>query len=94
MKSEYYYAAAYLRLSREDHIGNVIESNSIRLQRELIDSFVQKQTDIEIYDIYIDGSDIIGLNRKSSYSKKIDQNTCGLDSYALSFLVVTHIGTW
>lgn len=54
MQPEYYYAAAYLRLSKEDHNGNVIESNSIKLQRELVYSFVQKQTDIEIYDIYID----------------------------------------
>lgn len=54
MQAEYYYAAAYLRLSREDRKGNRIESNSIGLQRELICSFVEKQTDIEIYDSYVD----------------------------------------
>ena len=54
METEYFYAAIYLRLSREDHAGHRIESDSIHSQRDLIDSFVKKQTDIEIYDTYIE----------------------------------------
>lgn len=54
MQKDYYYAAAYLRLSKEDPMGSVLESNSIRSQRDLIDSFVKKQNDMEIYADYID----------------------------------------
>lgn len=61
MQTKYFYVAAYLRLSREDHGGHRMESNSIGSQRELIEAFVKRQDDMEIYDMYIDGSDIIGL---------------------------------
>ncbi|MBD5089679.1 MAG: recombinase family protein, partial [Clostridiales bacterium] len=53
----------YLRLSRDDcDIGNVTdqdgtvksESNSIRSQRELIRSYIHRQQDIELYDVYVD----------------------------------------
>lgn len=54
MQRECYCAAVYLRLSREDARGNVLGSNSICSQRDLIDSFVRKQDDIEIYDDYIE----------------------------------------
>ena len=54
MQKEYYYVAAYLRLSREDKIGNILESNSIGSQRDLIDSFVSNQDDMEIYETYIE----------------------------------------
>ena len=59
----HYLAAMYLRLSRDDcDIGNVTdqdgtvksESNSIRSQRELIRSFIHRQQDIELYDVYVD----------------------------------------
>ncbi len=56
---EFYHAAMYLRLSRED-IGegekksSERESNSIRSQRDMISSFVQKQGNMEIYDSYVD----------------------------------------
>lgn len=54
MLGEYYYAAGYLRLSREDPMGTFAESNSIGSQRDLVDAFVRQQTDMELYDIYID----------------------------------------
>lgn len=57
MKEKQFYAAMYLRLSRddEDKDGQIkSESNSIRSQRELIKSFIREQEDIELYDIYVD----------------------------------------
>lgn len=62
LKEKQFYAAMYLRLSKEDtdmNIGdrgsfNKSESNSIGNQRELIKSFLREQPDIELYDIYVD----------------------------------------
>ena len=70
---EFYNAAVYLRLSRDDvstgdaggknSIANGIsvangigrtESNSISSQRDMIRSFIRKQDNMEIYDIYVD----------------------------------------
>ena len=59
---EFYNAAIYLRLSRDDissGAGNDIdgrkaESNSISSQRDMIRSFIRKQDNMEIYDIYVD----------------------------------------
>lgn len=66
---KHFYAAMYLRLSREDSevgatadFGNAgekdcifrAESNSIGSQRELIRSFIKEQTDIELFDCYAD----------------------------------------
>lgn len=52
---DFYNVAVYLRLSRDDvsDDGNV-ESNSIRSQRDMIRSYIRKQEDMEIYDIYVD----------------------------------------
>lgn len=41
------------------------ESNSITSQRELIRAYIQRQPDIELYDIYVDDAAIIGLNQKT-----------------------------
>lgn len=60
-----FFAAMYLRLSRDDHVkteqnDNTIhgiskfESNSIGSQRELIRSFLKEQPDMELYDSYVD----------------------------------------
>lgn len=51
-----YNAAIYLRLSKDDgDLGSgKSESNSISSQRDMIRSFIRKQEDIEIYDIYVD----------------------------------------
>lgn len=51
-----YNVAIYLRLSRDDEDidGEKEESNSISSQRDLIRSFIRKQPDMEIYDIYVD----------------------------------------
>lgn len=51
-----YDAALYLRLSRDDiEDGSAkIESDSIANQRELLRSFVKSQSDIQIFDIYVD----------------------------------------
>ncbi len=68
---EFYNAAIYLRLSRDDEdidgnksetlsgctsmpCGRKVESNSISSQRDMIRSFIRKQDDMEIYDIYVD----------------------------------------
>lgn len=57
-KESYTYAAAlYLRLSRDDEDidGSAkTESNSISSQRELLRNYVKSQTDIQIFDIYVD----------------------------------------
>lgn len=51
-----YDAALYLRLSKDDmeEGGAKSESNSIANQRELLRSFVKSQSDIQIFDIYVD----------------------------------------
>lgn len=57
MKEKLFLAAMYLRLSRddEDRDGSMkTESNSIGSQRELIRTFIREQSDIELYDIYVD----------------------------------------
>lgn len=53
---EFYNVAIYLRLSRDDEDidGNKVESNSISSQRDMIRSFIRKQDNMEIYDIYVD----------------------------------------
>lgn len=63
MKKKHFLAAMYLRLSRDNEdkdskagkIGVVkSESNSIGSQRELIRAFIMEQSDMELYDIYVD----------------------------------------
>ena len=57
LKEKRFYAAMYLRLSRDDEGRDGLtksESNSIGSQRELIKSFLREQPDIELYDIYVD----------------------------------------
>ena len=52
-----YDAALYLRLSKDDEDidGNAkIESNCIGSQRELLRNYVKEQSDIQIFDIYVD----------------------------------------
>ncbi len=58
---KHFLAAMYLRLSRDDNATRGAsaadvksESNSIGSQRELIRAYIQKQPDIELYDIYVD----------------------------------------
>ncbi len=52
---DFYNVAVYLRLSRDDVSDSVsAESNSIRSQRDLIRSYIRRQDDMEIYDIYVD----------------------------------------
>ena len=65
---EFYNTAIYLRLSRDDLTtrGGIdidgstatgrgkTESNSISSQRDMIRSFIKKQNNMEIYDIYVD----------------------------------------
>ena len=53
---EFYNVAIYLRLSRDDDDagGSKAESNSISSQRDMIRSFIRKQDNMEIYDIYVD----------------------------------------
>jgi DNA invertase Pin-like site-specific DNA recombinase len=55
-RKELYNVAVYLRLSRddEDMDGGKVESNSISSQRDLIRTYIRKQPDMEIFDIYVD----------------------------------------
>ncbi len=68
-ESRHFYAAMYLRLSREDSdVGTTAgsagtgsaeaafraESSSIGSQRELIRSFIREQEDMELFDCYAD----------------------------------------
>lgn len=59
-ESKHFYAAMYLRLSREDNdMGKTVgsgnlESISIGSQRELIRSFIREREDIELFDCYAD----------------------------------------
>lgn len=56
MKEQIIYSAAiYLRLSREDMDGGAkSESNSISSQREMACSYVNRQEDMKLFDIYVD----------------------------------------
>lgn len=62
MKEKIFYAAMYLRLSRDDISAGdggkpasvKAESESIANQRELIRAYICEQPDIELYDIYAD----------------------------------------
>lgn len=63
MEKKHFFAAMYLRLSRDDgDVGDAvsgkssvkIESNSIGNQRELIRAFINGQQDMELYDSYVD----------------------------------------
>lgn len=53
---EFYNAAIYLRLSRDDISTGKgkTESDSISSQRDMIRSYIRKQDNMEIYDIYVD----------------------------------------
>lgn len=52
---DFYNVAIYLRLSRDDESdGSSAESNSIRSQRDMIRSYIRRQDNMEIYDIYVD----------------------------------------
>lgn len=60
MKEKTFYAAMYLRLSRDDipagdggrPASAKAESESIANQRELVKSYIREQPDIELCDIY------------------------------------------
>ena len=63
MEKKHFFAAMYLRLSRDDgDVGDAVsgkssvktESNSIGNQRELIRAFINEQQDMELYDSYVD----------------------------------------
>lgn len=57
MKEPIYFAAVYLRLSKDDgDIDGSIksESNSISAQRELAFSYLREHEEIELFDIYAD----------------------------------------
>lgn len=57
MKEPIYFAAVYLRLSKDDgDIDGSIksESNSISAQRELAFSYLREHEEMELFDIYAD----------------------------------------
>ena len=51
-KSELFYTAVYIRLSRED--GDKEESDSVGNQRKLLTEYVSKMENLIIYDVYVD----------------------------------------
>ena len=51
-KSELFYTAVYIRLSRED--GDKEESDSVGNQRRLLTEYVSKMENLLLYDIYVD----------------------------------------
>ena len=51
-KRELFYAAVYIRLSRED--GDKEESDSVGNQRKLLKEYVSKMEDVIVYDTYVD----------------------------------------
>lgn len=63
----------YIRLSKEDlkkAREGKDDSNSVKNQRDLLNDFYQKhQDEFESKTEYVDGSDKIGLNQQSPYSK-------------------------
>lgn len=60
----------YIRLSQED--GDKEESNSVTSQREIIDYYLKNESDIELYDYYIDdgftGTDF----KRPSFQRMLD----------------------
>jgi DNA invertase Pin-like site-specific DNA recombinase len=52
VKSTSWQCGLYLRLSRED--GDKLESDSIANQRKIIDRYLEKNPDINIFDVYTD----------------------------------------
>lgn len=58
MKEQYFYAAMYLRLSRDNKEKELLKDGavkgSIANQREIIKDYISKQPDIELYDVYTD----------------------------------------
>ena len=56
-KTMIYDTAAYIRLSKDDlDIDGVLksESNSVSNQREILRDYIRSQSDLELYDIYVD----------------------------------------
>lgn len=47
-----YKVAGYIRLSKKDKIKN--ESNSVTNQKLIINSYIKKNEDLELFDFYID----------------------------------------
>ncbi len=74
-KSNIWRCGIYLRLSRED--GDKIESDSIINQRKIIDRYLEKNQDIDIYDIYTDdGYSGTNFNRPDMTRLLEDIKTC------------------
>jgi site-specific DNA recombinase len=91
-ESRHFYAAMYLRLSREDSdvgttadtgsAGNAeatfrAESNSIGSQRELIRSFIREQEDIELFDCYADDNYSGSNFERPEFKRMISDITAG-----------------
>jgi|GEM_PF-2123029 len=66
-----YNVGVYCRLSKQDRKddkdGNRRreESVSIQTQRDILGRYVKGKKGWQIYDYYVDGADIIGLNQKT-----------------------------
>jgi len=64
-KQKIYYAALYLRISKEDEGKKYQEeryfSNSIENQKRFLLDYLKSIPNIVIYDSYIEASNIIGL---------------------------------
>lgn len=49
---EIFKVAGYIRLSKEDKIKD--ESNSVTNQKLIINSYIRKNDDLELFDFYVD----------------------------------------
>lgn len=72
MSKKKFYAILYLRLSKEDIAKNKNdESNSIKNQRQLLLSFVERHPDIEVYDIIVDDGESGGWFNREGFQKTL-----------------------
>lgn len=95
MKEKIFYAAMYLRLSRDDvavgsakDIGGQAsvrsESESIGNQRELIRAYIHEQQDIQLYDIYVDD----GFSGSNFDRPEFNRMMCDIEAGRVNCVIV------
>lgn len=95
MKEKTFYAAMYLRLSRDDvAVGSAkdsggqasvrTESESIGNQRELIRAYIHEQQDIQLYDIYVDD----GFSGSNFDRPEFNRMMCDIEAGRVNCVIV------
>ena len=95
MKEKIFYAAMYLRLSRDDvAVGSAkdsggqasvrSESESIGNQRELIRAYIHEQQDIQLYDIYVDD----GFSGSNFDRPEFNRMMCDIEAGRVNCVIV------